>query len=70
MKRILLAVAVLALSAQAFAQVENSGLDPDKNEAFMQEHLYKLDEFSKGTVVFDQDAAVYEEDVTGHHQHQ
>lgn len=64
MKRILLAVAVLALSAQAFAQVENSGLDPDKNEIFKQEHLYKLEEFGKGTVVFDQDAAVYEEDGT------
>lgn len=64
MKRILLAVAVLALSAQAIAQVENSGIDPEKSEIFMKEHLYKLDEFGKGTVVFDQDAAVYEEDGT------
>ena len=30
----------------------------------MLERLYKLPEFSKGTVVFDQDAAVYEEDGT------
>lgn len=64
MKKILLSIAVLALSAPVFAQVETSGMDPEKNEIFMKEHLYKLDEFSKGTVVFDQDAALYEEDGT------
>lgn len=64
MKKILLSIAVLALSAPVFAQVETSGLDPEKNEIFMKEHLYKLDEFGKGTVVFDQDAALYEEDGT------
>jgi hypothetical protein len=64
MKKILLAIAALALSASAFAQVETSGLDAGKNITFMQERLYKLPEFAKGTVIFDQDAAVYEDDGT------
>ena len=34
------------------------------NKAFMEERLYKLPEFQKGTVIFDQDAAVYEDDGT------
>lgn len=61
MKKIIFAIAALAVSATAFAQVESAGMDPEKNIAFMKEHLYKLDEFSKGTVVFDQDAAIYDE---------
>ena len=52
----------MAVCATSFAQVESCGLDPEQNEKFMREHLYKLDEFSKGTVVFDQDAAVYDEE--------
>ena len=64
MKKILLTIAVLTISAIAFAQVETAGMDPEKNIAFMKEHLYKLPDFSKGTVIFDQDAAVYEEDGT------
>ena len=64
MKKLLLAIAVLTASISGFAQVETSGLDHDKNVAFMQEHLYKLDDFQKGTVVFDQDAALYEDDGT------
>ena len=64
MKKILLTIAVLALSASAFAQVESAGIDPEKNIKFMQEHLYNMPEFVKGTVVFDQDAAVYEDDGT------
>ena len=51
MKKLLLAIAVLTASISGFAQVETSGLDHDKNVAFMQEHLYKLDDFQKGTVV-------------------
>jgi len=61
MKKFFLTLAVLAVYATAFAQVETSGLDPQKNEIFMKEHLYKLEEFGRGTVVFDQDAAVYDE---------
>lgn len=64
MKRIILTIAIMAASVAAFAQVETSGLDPDKNKAFMEERLYKLPEFQKGTVIFDQDAAVYEDDGT------
>ena len=64
MKRIFLTIAVLATSVAAFAQVETSGMDYDKNKAFMEEHLYKLPEFQKGTVIFDQDAAVYEDNGT------
>ena len=64
MKKILLAIAIMAVSVSAFAQVETAGIDPEKNIKFMQEHLYNLPEFVKGTVVFDQDAAVYEEDGT------
>ena len=64
MKKFFLAVAILAVSANAFAQVETPGIDPEKNIRFMNEHLYKLPEFTRGTVVFDQDAAVYEDDGT------
>ena len=64
MKRIILTIAIMAASVAAFAQVETSGLDYDKNKAFMEERLYKLPEFQKGTVIFDQDAAVYEDDGT------
>lgn len=64
MKKFFLTIAILAVSASAFAQVESSGMDPQKNAEFMQERLYKLPEFQKGTVVFDQDAAVYEDDGT------
>ena len=64
MKRFILTIAILAASASAFAQVETSGMDPAKSRDFMLERLYKLPEFSTGTVVFDQDAAVYEEDGT------
>ena len=62
MKRIILTIAIMAASVAAFAQVETSGLDYDKNKAFMEERLYKLPEFSKGTVIFDQDAAVYDDE--------
>ncbi|MBQ3660208.1 MAG: hypothetical protein II963_08655, partial [Bacteroidales bacterium] len=62
MKKLFLALAFMAVCATSFAQVESCGLDPEQNEKFMREHLYKLDEFSKGTVVFDQDAAVYDEE--------
>ena len=64
MKKLFLAIALLAVTATALAQVETSGIDPEKSEVFMKEHLYKLDEFGRGTVIFDQDAAVYEEDGT------
>lgn len=64
MKKIILAMAFMAASVAAFAQIENTGIDPEKNEEFLKTHLYKLDEFGKGTVVFDQDAALYEEDGT------
>ena len=60
MKRIFLTIAILAVSASAFAQIETSGLDAGKNIQFMQDRLYKMPEFSKGTVIFDQDAALYE----------
>ena len=62
MKRIILTIAILAASASAFAQIETSGLDAGKNIQFMQDRLYKMPEFSKGTVIFDQDAALYEDD--------
>lgn len=64
MKKIFLIIALLSLSAGAFAQVESGGMDPEKNIKFMEERLYQLPEFQKGTVVFDQDAAVYEDDGT------
>ena len=62
MKKLLLAIAALAVSATAFCQITTTGIDPEKNLEFMREHLYRMDEFSKGTVVFDQDAAVYGDD--------
>ena len=61
MKKLLLTVAAAAMCTAAFAQSESSGLDQEKNEIFRREHLYQLPEFSKGMVVFDQDAAVYDE---------
>ncbi len=64
MKKIFLIIALMAISAGAFAQVETGGMDPEKNYQFMLERLYQLPEFQKGTVVFDQDAAVYEDDGT------
>ena len=64
MKKIFLIIALLSLSAGTFAQVESGGMDPEKNIKFMEERLYQLPEFQKGTVVFDQDAAVYEDDGT------
>lgn len=64
MKKFFLTVAILAVAVNAFAQIESAGIDPEKNIKFMNEHLYKLPEFTRGTVVFDQDAAVYEEDGT------
>ncbi|MBO4558018.1 MAG: hypothetical protein J5693_05380 [Bacteroidales bacterium] len=64
MKKFFLTIAALALFTTAFAQVETSTTDAEENEAFVNSHLYKLDEFSRGTVVFDQDAALYEDDGT------
>ncbi len=61
MKKLLLTVAAAAICTVAFAQTESSGLDQEKNEIFRREHLYQLPEFSRGTVVFDQDAAVYDD---------
>ncbi len=61
MKKLLLTAAAAAICTAAFAQSESSGLDQEKNEIFRQEHLYQLPEFSKGMVMFDQDAAVYDD---------
>lgn len=62
MKKLIFSIVALAVSATAFSQIITTGIDPGKNLEFMREHLYKLDEFSKGTVVFDQDASVYGDD--------
>ena len=52
MKRIFLLFAFLLAAGVSFAQEIQSPLDEDDKQAFVESHLYRMPEFSRGTVIF------------------